>query len=245
MASGIVRTWPTWRVVALATLMSLFVAASGAFGVRSISPVLRYPLLAGVGLSLSLVGLGLTEIVGRLDALKKRPVLKTITLALAGFTISTLACWSLARVFEGEQTPPLIAFASPAAVFMITIAGLERLSRVVAPPKRSAPVASATFINRLPHRLRGAAILAIHGEDHYVRVHISLGEHLIWMRLSDALTELAGLQGGQTHRCWWVAKSAVTGVRRGNGRAILSLSNGLQAPVSRRFAGGLRCEGWL
>ena len=244
LASRAVQAWPTWRVVAFATLMSLFVAASGAFGVRNISPELRFPLLAGIGVSLSLVGLGLTEIVGRIRALKNRPVLRTAALALAGFTIATLACWSLGRAFEGEQAPPLIAFAGPTGMFMITIAGLNWLTRIVAPPRRSAPAAGAPFIKRLPHRLRSATILAIQGEDHYVRVHTSLGEHLIWMRLSDALAELAGLEGGQTHRSWWVAKSAVAGVQRGNGRAVLSLSNGLQAPVSRRFAGRLRDEGW-
>ena len=224
--------------------MSLFVAASGAFGVKNISPEFRYPLLAGIGFFLSLVGLGLTQVIGRLDALRSRPVHRAAATALAGFAIATLTCWGLGWIFEGERSPPLIAFAGPAALFMTMIAGLDWLTRTVAPPKRSA-AAGVSFVNRLPHRLRGAAILAIHGEDHYVRVHTSLGEHLIWMRLSDALTELAGLEGGQTHRSWWVAKSAVAGVRRGNGRAVLSLSNGLQAPVSRRFARRLRDGGWL
>jgi hypothetical protein len=245
LAGWITRTWPTWRLVALATLMSLFVAASGAFGVRNISPELRYPLLAGIGFSVSLVGLGLTQIAGRLDALRSRPRLRTGAAGLAGFTVATVVCWGLGRVFEGELTPPMTAFAGPAALFMTTIVGLERLTRAVAPPRRSASAAGTPFVNRLPHKLRGAKILAIHGEDHYVRVHTTLGEHLIWMRLSDALAELAGADGGQTHRSWWVAKTAVTGVRRGNGRAVLFLSNGLQAPVSRRFARRLREEGWL
>lgn len=245
LKNRIVRGWPTLRPVGLATLMSLFVAASGAFGVRNISPDLRYPLLAGIGFSLSLAGLGLTQAAGRIDALRSRPALRAAAAGLAGFTVATGVCWGVGRVFEGELTPPITAFAGPAALFMITIVGLERLSRAVAPPRRAVPAAGAPFINRLPHKFRGAVILAIHGEDHYVRVHTTLGEHLIWMRLSDALAELAQAEGGQTHRSWWVAKTAVTGVRRGNGRAVLFLSNGLQAPVSRRFAPRLRDEGWL
>jgi hypothetical protein len=245
LGGRIVRGWPTWRPVGLATLMSLFMAASGAFGVRNISPELRYPLLAGIGFSLSLVGLGLTQAAGRIDALRSRPALGASVADLAGFAVATVVCWGLGRMFEGELTPPITAFAGPAALFMTTIVGLEWLTRSVAPPKRPAPAEGAPFVNRLPHKLRGATILAIHGEDHYVRVHTTLGEHLIWMRLSDALAELAGADGGQTHRSWWVAKTAVTGVRRGNGRAVLFLSNGLQAPVSRRFARRLREEGWL
>ena len=40
------------------------------------------------------------------------------------------------------------------------------------------------------------------------------------MRLSDAVEELEGLEGAQTHRSWWVARDAVRGVERGDGRAI-------------------------
>ncbi|MNY80677.1 LytTr DNA-binding domain protein [compost metagenome] len=64
------------------------------------------------------------------------------------------------------------------------------------------------------------------------------------MRLSDALKELEGLEGAQTHRSWWVAKGAVRGVTRGEGRATLTLDGALEAPVSRRYARALREAGW-
>ena len=108
----------------------------------------------------------------------------------------------------------------------------------------AAGAAPARFLDRLPPRLRGATIRAVESEDHYLRVHTDRGSDLILMRLSDALTELEGLEGAQTHRSWWVARNAVRDVSRGEGRATLTLDDGLQAPVSRRYAKALREAGW-
>ena len=100
------------------------------------------------------------------------------------------------------------------------------------------------FFDRLPPRLRGAAIHAVQAEDHYLRIHTDRGSDLILMRLSDAVTELEGLEGAQTHRSWWVARDAVQDVKRGDGRATLTLDGGLVVPVSRRHARALRAAGW-
>jgi DNA-binding LytR/AlgR family response regulator len=103
----------------------------------------------------------------------------------------------------------------------------------------------AKFLARLPAKLKGADLYAVEAEDHYLRLHTSLGQDLILMRLGDAIAELEGLEGAQTHRSWWVAKEAVTGVERLDGRAVLTLKDGAEAPVSRGFAKGLRAAGWL
>ncbi len=100
------------------------------------------------------------------------------------------------------------------------------------------------FLERLPPRLRGAVIHAVQAEDHYLRIHTDRGSDLILMRLSDAVAELEGLEGAQTHRSWWVAKDAVQDVKRGDGRATLTLEGGLTVPVSRRHARALREAGW-
>jgi DNA-binding LytR/AlgR family response regulator len=102
----------------------------------------------------------------------------------------------------------------------------------------------ARFIERLPLHLRAGRLIAVQAEDHYLRVHTDLGSDLILMRLSDAVAELDGLEGAQTHRSWWVAKDAVRGVTRGDGRATLVLEGGLTAPVSRSYAATLREAGW-
>jgi DNA-binding LytR/AlgR family response regulator len=106
------------------------------------------------------------------------------------------------------------------------------------------PAQPARFIERLPRRLRAARLIAVQAEDHYLRVHTDIGSDLILMRLSDALLELEGLEGAQTHRSWWVAKDAVRDAKRANGRATLLLEGGLSAPVSRRYSKALRDAGW-
>ncbi len=100
------------------------------------------------------------------------------------------------------------------------------------------------FLDRLPPRLRGAVIHAVQAEDHYLRIHTDRGSDLILMRLSDAVAELEGLEGAQTHRSWWVARDAVRDIKRGDGRATLTLDGGLTVPVSRRHARALRAAGW-
>ena len=238
------RTQNVWRGSVVAMTMSLFVAASGAFETGHISPGLRYALLATIGLALSLIGLAVAHGVDRMPALRPRPWLRRASTLLANLIVATLFCWGLGRLLEGARTPGVLRFTGPVAIFMATAEAVGWASRRLEARKIPQSAAGGVFSQRLPHALRGVPILAIHGEDHYVRVHTLKGEHLIWMRLGDAVDELTGLNGRQTHRSWWVSKAAVVAIRRGNGRAMLTLSNGLQAPVSRRFAGALREEGW-
>jgi DNA-binding LytR/AlgR family response regulator len=101
------------------------------------------------------------------------------------------------------------------------------------------------FLSRLPPRLAGADLYAVEAEDHYLRLHTSQGQDLILMRLSDAIEELEGLEGAQTHRSWWVARAAVAQAERLDGRAVLTLKDGAEAPVSRGFAKTLRSAGWF
>jgi DNA-binding LytR/AlgR family response regulator len=105
-----------------------------------------------------------------------------------------------------------------------------------APPK---------FLERLPMKLKGAEVWAVEAEDHYLRLHTSKGQDLILMRLADAVRELEGIEGAQAHRSWWVARDAITGAERGDGRATLTLKDGAQVPVSRTYARLQRERGWI
>ena len=67
---------------------------------------------------------------------------------------------------------------------------------------------------------------------------------LVLMDFAGALARVSGLEGRRVHRSWWVARAAVVGVRRGDGRAMLTLAGGPSAPVSRRYATELRSAGW-
>lgn len=103
-------------------------------------------------------------------------------------------------------------------------------------PAEPAPSPAARFMDRLPVKYRGARLYAVSSEDHYLRVHTDRGEELILMRLSDALRDLAGADGVQTHRSWWVARDGVADSSRRNGKLLLTLKSGQEAPVSRSFS---------
>jgi hypothetical protein len=117
--------------------------------------------------------------------------------------------------------------------------------RVTHAPPEGAPASSIRFMERLPAKLKGAVIYAVSAEDHYLRLHTSKGSDLILMRLSDAISELDGLEGAQTHRSWWVAKDAVESARRDGDRMTLALKGGAEAPVSRPTIRPLREAGWF
>ncbi|PWC34120.1 transcriptional regulator [Azospirillum sp. TSO35-2] len=114
-----------------------------------------------------------------------------------------------------------------------------------APPDPAPATASdAPFLDRIPPRL-GRELLALEMEDHYVRVHTTGGSDLILMRLRDAVAELAGIDGLQVHRSYWVAAAAVAAVeRKPDGKLALRLTNGLRVPVSRTHAPAVRAAGW-
>jgi DNA-binding LytR/AlgR family response regulator len=114
-----------------------------------------------------------------------------------------------------------------------------------APDGTAEGVQKAPILARLPFRLRSAELYAARAEDHYVRVHTSAGSDLVLMRFADALKELRGIEGAQVHRSWWVARGAVDGSCREEGKLHLVLRGGTKAPVSRTYTRALRAEGWL
>lgn len=101
------------------------------------------------------------------------------------------------------------------------------------------------FLDRLPGKFLGGVIYAVQAEDHYLRIRTSKGSDLILMRLTDAIGELEGIEGAQTHRSWWVAKDGIDKVKRADGRVTLVLKDGTEAPVSRPNVRALRDSGWI
>ncbi len=125
---------------------------------------------------------------------------------------------------------------SPVIVMMSAVADAVPASGVVAAPR---------LLTRLPLRLRYARLLALEAEDHYLRVHTDAGSELILLRLSDAVDETDGLDGGRCHRGWWVARAAIAATDRSDGRAELTLATGITVPVSRSYLPALRAAGWF
>lgn len=112
---------------------------------------------------------------------------------------------------------------------------------VVVPPL---PEAERALRLRLSARRRGARLIAVEAEDHYVRVHTDAGSELVLMRFSQALDDLAQAYGYRLHRSWWVAAEAIEAVRWKRGGGEARLAQGITAPISRSYAAVLKQAGW-
>lgn len=238
------------RGVGVAVGAGVVLALTGAFGTNIVPLWLRFaywvPLIL-VGAVWAHLCSRLTE---RLIDPDEQPWLTVAALSAATAGPVTVMVWLVTGlVFEREIYPldRLVHFIGPVLVVTVAISAINVFLGRPAPVQTHAHpggAAPARFLDRLPPKLRGAALFAVQAEDHYLRLHTDRGSDLILMRLSDAVAELEGLEGARTHRSWWVARDAVRGVSRGDGRAVLTLEGGLVAPVSRRYARALREAGW-
>jgi hypothetical protein len=112
---------------------------------------------------------------------------------------------------------------------------------VVVPPL---PEADREFRMRLSAKRRGARLIAVEAEDHYVRVYTDAGSELVSMRFAEAVDELARAYGYRLHRSWWASAEAIESIRWNRGVGEARLAEGIVAPVSRRYAPALKDAGW-
>ncbi len=118
---------------------------------------------------------------------------------------------------------------------MITVPANLLLARKAA----AAPAGAPAFLDRVPAVL-GRDLIGLEMEDHYLRIHTTLGSDLILCRFSDALRELEHFDGLQVHRSWYVARAAIKETRKDGQKMTLTLSNGIEVPVSRPFQKAVR-----
>lgn len=238
------------RGLGVALAAGVLLALTEAFGMGGTSLMFRL----GYWLPLMLLGASwghlCSRLVERYVDMDRRPWLAVVTLTLVMSGPLAVIVWAVTGWFFDDDRSVSLAelpnFIGPVLVVTGALSALNVfLARTPVQTHAAPPGAKpARFLDRLPFKLRGGAIRAVQSEDHYLRIHTDRGSDLILMRLSDALTELEGLEGAQTHRSWWVARDAVRDVSRGDGRATLTLEGGIEAPVSRRYAKALREAGW-
>ena len=131
-----------------------------------------------------------------------------------------------------------------AAIITVGIATARRQLATQTPPAPAPSPKEARILARIAHDKRGP-LVALSVEDHYVRVQTTKGEALVLIRLSDAIAEVGATQGAQVHRSHWVAFDQVSAARRQGDRAILTLSNGTDIPVSRPNVSRIKEAGLL
>ena len=235
------------RAVLFFAAIGAFLSSVGAFGVGDLPYLQRTLYFCGAMVCSALLGCALNALAKRVAWIRARGWARFGAVALPAAPVMGWAVWA-----SEHWLAPASQQVSDLPMYVLVACGMSvvmTLLAFIAFPERRIVTKAATrgslLSARLPVRLRSAEIWALQAEDHYLRVHTSLGSDLILMRLSDAIAELDGLDGAQTHRSWWVAKTAVASARRIDERAVIMLPNGVEAPVSRKFAPALRRAGWF
>jgi LytTr DNA-binding domain len=244
----IFREW--WGAVphplVIAVIAATFMAFIGPFGTwQEPLPERLGFWIIGVGGSVW-VGFGLDRCLRQVVWFRHRPTCRALAnvalfAAPAGLIASGVAALTQGAPIDWRlywQTVPQILLVGFGLVALFHLAAQRRV-----PAAPQAP-ADPNLGGLLPLKFSGAQLRAIEAQDHYVRIHTDRGASLVLMAFETALTKAAQLDGTRVHRSWWVARAAVVGIQRGDGRATLSLSGGIQAPVSRRYARSLRSAGW-
>lgn len=238
-----------WRGIAVAGIAGLFMAAIGAFGTDQAPPLTRYGYWIGLSVGGSFVGHALSHVLRRYGIMDDRPWIWGPLIVVIISIPFTLVVWLVSSLlFQGALHPNALPhYFAPVLIVTAAMTALVVLVHRRRAITHAAPAGAdpPRFLERLPLKLRGAEVWAVEAEDHYLRLHTSKGQDLILMRLSDAIAELEGIEGSQTHRSWWVARDAVTDAQRGDGRAVLTLKDGAKVPVSRAYARLLREAGWF
>ncbi len=253
----------TWaavgRTLVTATGIAAFLSYVGAFGTRAepfVPRTLYMIVLAWIAVSLGLVTFRLVVRLGwgrpRDAAQGPRRYLQGMISALLMTGPMGVLVWSSTHLMSRTGAPLSelggyvgTSFVMCQALTAFAVSMNRRAYYAALHLSGPAEAPPAKFLERLPLKLRGAEVWAVEAEDHYLRLHTSLGQDLILLRLADAIDELAGIEGAQVHRSWWVARDAIADARRGDGRATLVLKDGSEVPVSRTYAKILREQGWM
>jgi LytTr DNA-binding domain len=246
----------------VAGIAALFMTVTGALNSDYIGfwPRLAYWMIVmQLG---ALIGVAVTTSVRQWGRFASRKAVEAIIVSfLIAFPL-TLIVTGANMIFFGNRAPKLIeavivfGFVAFVSLIMTAInyllptqaAPAEPVAAPIAVPQADADPKQPTtprFAERLPIGLQNARILALSAEDHYLRVHTDAGDALILMRLSDAIAEIEAANGLQTHRSWWVARDAVKSAKRGESKGTISLSNGVEAPVSRTYLKAVGAAGWF
>jgi hypothetical protein len=251
IADGVQQGWRNWaRNLGIAAVVGVFLAFVGALNTGELPMAQRLiywvPLMVVGGL----FGQAMSMLVAKIPHARVNLWVFGAILSVAIAAPATFVVWGYTSLVVGTWMPvralpmlfwSVLVMSGAMTALMILVDQPGRVTH--APPAGAAP-APVRFAERLPGKLKGAVIYAVSAEDHYLRLHTSKGSDLILMRLSDAIAELEGLEGAQTHRSWWVAKDAVESARRDGDKMVLTLKGGAEAPVSRPNVRPLREAGW-
>jgi hypothetical protein len=241
------RLAPFARRAALILGIGVLLGFAGPFGsYPPLSPPVRYAFWIGMVFAGYAAALAAEKLIPETSI--SRPELRLAAVAIASaLPLTFVAAWVIPLVRPGHLYQPLqlpALFGAVAAVQLAIVITLQRKSSSPSQPS-TVPIKDKprpfprALLSRLPNRL-GEQIVALQAEDHYLRVHTTLGSDLVLMRLSDAVAAIEPDLGLQVHRSWWVAHDAICEVMRSEHRTHLKMRNGLLVPVGRTYWAAVR-----
>jgi hypothetical protein len=157
-----------------------------------------------------------------------------LSAGVLGFVLPPLSQWMLDLPAAETPSPAAVA-----ATVMLLGGGMSLLRHFLvrgAAGEAGEGAGRPKLLCRLPDGVDGT-LLHLSVSDHYVEVATDRGTGRVLMRFSDAIEDVAQIDGLRVHRSHWVARAAVATVERANGRTFLTLTNGTRVPVSRAYEG--------
>ncbi len=247
-----------WRPYLVAIAVGLLLGLAGPFGSYPAFPTAtRYAFWLGLTAA-GVAAAVAADAVLRVTRLRAGAVRIGAVALLSALPMTFVAAWTLSllqpgRFFTPQQLPVLFACVAAVQLLIVyattitapTADGAEAPGGAPAAPEPGAEAVPAAFpsalLSRLPPGI-GSDIIALETEDHYLRVHAVGGSALILMRMADAVALLDPRLGAQVHRRWWVAQSAVAGVRTEGQKLSLCLIDKSLVPVGRTFSAAARAR---
>lgn len=239
-----VALWAPTPILAWIVITLLFTISGpfGTYGILSLLPRFGFFALA-VGLSLAF------GVAARAAIQQVRPGVKYLPASVGASALTAgLVALILPPVGQRVVGLPHEDMPNPAELALVVMflgIGVVLLRLFLSPPGAlpgddpvPAPTERPRLLSRLAPDIDGA-ILHLSVSDHYVEVATERGSGRVLMRFSDAVDEVAPVEGLQVHRSHWVARKAVMRIERQTGRTFVILTNGTRVPVSRAYLSAL------
>ena len=224
--------------LAIWVLASAAAAYMGPFGTfLTIEPVERTFLWFAIvawGLLLIAISMSVVEVFFPKASFKNQELTRLAIMP----PLIIVTMYPVVRLYLAPQPMPITLSEAVLACYLLgAVVAFARFSVFVSGPTE-APAADASEDGapRLMRRLPGDAegpILRLSGRDHFVDIVTPNGRHSVRMRLSDAVSEMDGVDGLFTHRSHWVAREAIRDVERDGGKHYVVSTDEERIPVSR------------
>lgn len=132
----------------------------------------------------------------------------------------------------GVGPPVIISWVAMNAPFLLGYRINQTITENPTDAQQELPEEASPLLLLLPPEIRGP-VISLKSELHYLEVTTIKGQSLVLYNLKDAMQEMTGQNGIQTHRSYWVSLNHVINIQKNGRQGSLIMSNEQKIPVSR------------